>query len=301
MNLNYPVIIDGGLATVLEDLGCNLHHKLWSAKIIDENPQAIIDAHKLYINAGAEIIATASYQASIIGLIENGYSKLEAISAMLKTVELAKRAIEECKNNNPDLKPPLIGASIGPYGAYLADGSEYRGNYGVSKGRLADFHKERLEVFQDTDVDLLLLETFPDKTEVEVVADLLVDSSKPAWVSFACKDEAHLNDGTSVEEAAEMFNDHPAVFALGINCTKPVYISKLLQRLKAVTDKKIVVYPNSNEVYDANSKTWSGSNQSDLYTEMVSNWIQEGADLVGGCCRIGPMHISSIVKQLNKP
>lgn len=298
MNLSYPVIIDGGLATVLEDLGCNLNHKLWSAKIIDENPRAVVEAHKLYINAGAEIIATASYQASIAGLTENSYSRTEAIATILKTVALAKQAIEESKEEKPDLKLPLIGGSIGPYGAYLADGSEYRGNYGVSKEHIANFHRERMQILHDSDVDLLLLETFPDLTELEVISELLRKLSKPSWVSFSCKDGAHLNDGSPFEKAAELFIGHPTVFAIGINCTKPAYISELLQKLKRVTDKKIVVYPNSSEVYDAESKTWSGTNESKEYTNLASQWLAQGADLVGGCCRIGPRHIQSLANKL---
>ena len=291
MNLNYPLIIDGGFATVLEGLGCDLNHKLWSAKIIDEDPGSIIEVHRRYIAAGAQIIATASYQASIPGLMEHGYSREKAIATILKTVTLAQKAIEQSLKENPGLTPAMIGASIGPYGAYLADGSEYRGNYGVSEQQLYDFHFERIKVLHDSEADLLLFETFPDINELKVVAEITGKLKKPSWVSFACKDGAHLNDGTPIEQAAALFNKHPSVFAIGVNCTRPIYISDLIERLKSNSDRKLVVYPNSNEHYDAESKSWSGENQSQEFAQMAQQWLKDGADIVGGCCRIGPGHI----------
>jgi homocysteine S-methyltransferase len=216
----------------------------------------------------------------------------------LKTVDLARTAIAESQKENPQLAAPKIGASMGPYGAYLADGSEYRGNYGISEKELFNFHRERIQVLHDSDVDLLLFETFPDLLELEVIARITSQHSKPAWVSFACKDGAHLNDGTPIEEAASLFNNHPTVFAIGVNCTKPAFISELIQRMKNSSDRRIVVYPNSNENYDADSKTWSGENESEQYTVLAKEWLAQGADLIGGCCRIGPGHIKSLAHSL---
>ena len=285
---------------MLEDLGCDLNHKLWSARVIDEDPQSIIEVHKRYIAAGAQIIATASYQASIIGLIENGYSHAKAIATILKTVDLAQVALKEAKKAMPDLVAPRIGASIGPYGAYLADGSEYRGNYGVSESELFDFHRERLEILDKSEADLLLFETFPDIRELEVIARLTSQTTKPSWVSFACKDGAELNDGTPIEAAARLFNKHPSVFAIGVNCTKPRYITDLIKRIKAVSDRRLVIYPNSNEHYDAATKTWSGKNESEEYTTAAQQWLEQGVDLIGGCCRIGPTHIKALHDNLNR-
>ena len=177
---SYPVIIDGGHATVLEQLGCDLNHKLWSAKIINEDPNKIVEVHKRYILAGARVIATSSYQASIPGLMEAGLSKKLAQATILKTVDLAKKAIAEVKKTNPDLQSPLIGASMGPYGAYLADGSEYRGSYNVSKQNLIDFHLERIQLLNETESDLFLFETFPDINELEVLAETLLKFTRPS-------------------------------------------------------------------------------------------------------------------------
>lgn len=295
--LSYPVIIDGGQATVLEELGCNLNHKLWSAKIIGEDPDKIIEVHKRYILAGAKIIATASYQASIPGLMEFGLSKEEAKATLIKTVELAKRAIAEIKQTFPGINTPLIGASMGPYGAYLADGSEYRGHYNNSKQGLADFHLERIQVLHDTAADLMVFETFPDIIELNVLSEILLSFTKPSWVSFSCKDGRHINDGTPIEEASEIFNQHPSVFAIGINCTKPEYVGELIDRIKAVSDKKIVVYPNSSEEYDARTKTWSGSKSHNDFIDYAESWLQNGADLIGGCCRIGPEYIQALASK----
>ena len=297
--LKFPVIIDGGHATVLEDLGCDLNNELWSAAIINTDPDKIIEVHKRYILAGAEIIATASYQASIPGLMAHGYTKQEALRTLLRTVELAQDAIKQLKVAELSSTTPLIGASMGPYGAYLADGSEYRGNYGVGKAELKAFHKERISIFENSDADLLLFETFPSLEELEVIAEITAAITKPSWVSFSCQDERHINDGTLVEKAASVFHNHPSVFAVGVNCTKPEYISGLIQRLKLNSDKRIVVYPNSSEDYNAETKEWSGEDENLGFTKKVEEWIQQGADLVGGCCRIGPDQINGLRQMLD--
>ena len=294
LELNYPVIIDGGQATVFEDIGCDLKHKLWSARLITDDPNAIIETHKRYILAGAEIIATVSYQASIRGLIASGMTYEQAIATLQKTVALAREAIDQVLDEQPGITPPLVGASIGPFGAFLADGSEYRGKYEVSESELREFHLERIKILHESEADLLLFETFPDFTELNVIAEMLRKFSKPAWISFSCRNGAQLNDGTPIEKAAQLFNNHPSVFAIGVNCTAPKYISELLRRIKSTSDRRVVIYPNSGEVYDPANKNWSGTGDKDVFVRMSKQWLSEGADLLGGCCRIGPDHIQSI-------
>jgi homocysteine S-methyltransferase len=219
-----PLILDGGLATQLEAQGCDIGNALWSASLLIENPQAIVDANRAYLEAGAQCIATASYQASREGFAQRGLSADEADALMRRSVELAVKARDEFCAAHPDVADkPLIAASVGPYGAMLHDASEYRGNYGVSAETLRAFHESRLRLFDASAADVLALETIPSLLEGEVLADLLEGCRTPAWVSFSCRDGALISDGTPVEEAVRLYADHPVVFAVGINCTPPQF------------------------------------------------------------------------------
>lgn len=298
---NRPFIIDGGLSNVLEKQGCNLNHKLWTAHLLEKNPAAIIQAHLEYLKSGAQCITTSSYQASIPGFIAAGHNKDSAKKLILKSVQLTEIAIKTALDSGIIDSPPLIAASIGPYGAYLADGSEYRGNYGVSDEILRDFHLERIKILDQSNADILACETIPGFQEARILSDILFYVDKPAWVSFSCKDEQHLNDGTKIEEGVAIFKDHPKVFALGANCTHPKYISGIIQSIKASgLNQKIIVYPNSGEVYSAESKTWRGLSDPEHFVEMSKEWTKLGADIIGGCCRIGPEHIRKMNKALLK-
>jgi len=295
MKINYPLLLDGGLSNELERMGCNLNNKLWSAKMLTENPQAIIQAHLSYLRAGANCITTASYQASIPGFMAIGYNRATAETLILKSVELAEEAVKrylaEAKNN---LKP-LIAASIGPYGAYLADGSEYHGNYGVDDEKLREFHQSRIKLLDKTTADFFACETIPSFQEVSVLAEILQENNKSAWISFSCKDEHHLNDGTDIRDCIELLSDYPKVFAIGVNCTAPKHISGLIKSMQEKAgSKKIVVYPNSGEVYNAESKTWLGISDPNAFEIMAKEWLDLGTDILGGCCRIGPEHIRKI-------
>ena len=286
------MLIDGGLSNVLESYGCDLNDDLWSAKLLTTNPEAIIDAHMAYQDSGAQCITTASYQASIAGFMNQGKDRQSAESLLLKSIDLASTAIAQFMKVNPTNNTPLIAASIGPYGAYLADGSEYRGDYGVSDKVLMEYHAEKIEMLSGSVADLLACETVPSFQEAKVLAEILDKTDKPAWISFSCKDDLHINDGTPISECAALFADHTNVFAIGVNCTSPQHISGLIRALKTESgDKMIVVYPNSGEAYNAKSKTWMGLSDPNQFGEMAQEWISLGCDIIGGCCRIGPDHI----------
>ena len=259
MKIKYPLLIDGGLSNELENQGCNLDHKLWSAKMLVSNPEAIIKAHLKYLEAGAQCLITSSYQASIEGFITLGYDRNEAETFISQTVKLAEIAIDRFNNYQSNNFNHLIAASIGPYGAFLADGSEYHGNYGVSDETLKEFHKTRIQLLDLSNADFFACETIPSYQEAKVLGELLNDTNKSAWISFSCKDEKHLNDGTPIGECTSFFAKHPNVFAIGVNCTAPKYISRLIKAIKAKSgEKKIVIYPNSGEIYIAKNKTWIG-------------------------------------------
>ena len=294
-NISFPVILDGGLSNVLESMGCDLDHKLWSARLIKSNPEAIIKAHVSYLEAGATCITTSGYQASVQGFMDMGATREQARQLLLDAVSLAITARKQFLNSTGLKRSIYIAASLGPYGAYLANGAEYTGDYKVSAPQLITFHKERLDILETSKADFLAFETIPSLLEVEVLSELLRNSAKPSWVSFSCKDGAHLNDGHKIHDAVKILADHSTVFAIGVNCTAPKYINQIIEVLKnEAPDKRIVVYPNSGEVYHAKSRSWIGVADPVLFGKMAEEWLTKGADIIGGCCRIGPDHILKI-------
>ncbi len=302
MKITTPLLLDGGLSNVLEAQGCDLNHPLWTAKLLATDPKAILQAHLRYLEAGARCIITSSYQATIPGFMALGYDRTAAETLLLQTVTLAEQAVERFLAQHHPSYRPLIAASIGPYGAYLADGSEYRGDYAITLSALRDFHRERIQLLDHTPADLFACETIPSFLEARVLADLLAGATKPAWISFSCRDDRRLNDGTPIEEAVALFADHPRVFAVGVNCTAPRHISGLIRRIRSVAGgKQIVVYPNSGEAYHAATRTWHGTSDPRHFAEMTEEWLALGAGLIGGCCRIGPEHIRMAAEGLFRP
>jgi homocysteine S-methyltransferase len=293
-----PILIDGGLATQCEAMGCDIDNALWSAVLLQSNPRALVAAHRAFLNAGAEIIATASYQASKKGFMASGLSAADADGLIVSSVKLAEQAREEFLRDNPDTdRTPLIAASIGPFGAALHDASEYTGQYGVTEEELREFHSGRLELLDGTKPDLLACETIPSYEEAQVLAELLSKAISPAWISFSCRDEGHISDGTPIVDVASLFAGHARVLAVGVNCLPPELILPIIATLKsAVSDKAIVVYPNSGEAFNIDDNSWSG-NVTELQCEQSAQaWIEAGAKLVGGCCRIGPAQIAAMAQ-----
>jgi len=299
--ITYPLLLDGGLSNELERQGCDLNQKLWSAKLLESNPEAIILAHLAYLESGAQCMITSSYQATLPGFMAIGYDKTSASGLIVKSVQLAEEARNLFLSSNPHATKPLIAASIGPYGAYLADGSEYRGDYVISDQELSHFHEPRIKLLANTTADILACETIPSFREAKVLSGLLEKINKPAWISFSCKDGKHISDGTPIEQCAAFFAHHPTVFAIGVNCTSPEFISELIRSIKTKSgDKKIVVYPNSGAVYHAESKTWSGLSDVSSCELMVKEWMDLGADIIGGCCGIGPHQIKAMGKIISR-
>ena len=289
------MLLDGGLATQLEAQGCDIGGDLWSASLLQSNPDAIVTAHHAYLEAGAECLATASYQASREGFAKHGMSHDEADALMLLSVALAKRARKEAGSE------AAIAASLGPYGAMLHDGSEYRGDYGVSLDLLRDFHERRLELFDSAGVDVIAMETIPSQHEALVLAELLRDCQTPSWLSFSCRDEKHISDGTLITDVARLFKDHSSVVAVGINCTPPQYAPALIRELSSVLpDKAVLAYPNSGETYNVSDNSWLGTVTPGGCATAARDWITAGAKIVGGCCRMGPEHISAMSAMINE-
>jgi homocysteine S-methyltransferase len=292
-----PAALDGGLATELEARGYDLAHHLWSAQLLASDPDAIRDLHLDYYRCGARVAISASYQASRTGFVASGMDADEADSLLTRSVQLAQQARELALAGGVP-GPLLVAASVGPYGAIRADGSEYRGRYGVSRAELRAFHAERLEVLAAAGPDLLAVETIPDVVEAEVVADLLDQYGLPAWVSFACTSGALTCAGQPYADAVAVAASSPWTVAVGVNCSAPRHVAELLAAGRTATDLPFVVYPNAGGVWDADTGTWNDQVAKDLPGELVRQWTAAGALLVGGCCGLGPDAVSGIATAL---
>lgn len=295
----YPaLVIDGALATELENRGYDLKDDLWSAKILLEQPEAIRKLHYDYFKAGADCAITASYQATIEGFTKRGLSEKEAVALLQKSVRLAIEARDEFwadEANRVDRFKPFVAASIGPYGAYLADGSEYRGNYGLSEQQLMDFHRPRMKALIEAGAEMLACETIPCLIEAQALVRLLDEfQSIPAWISFSCRDEIHVNEGQRLEECVRLVEGNPFVAAVGVNCTSPNYVPSLIREARKATAKPVLVYPNSGETYDAHMNDWDGNPVYESFGEEAQEWYKAGARLIGGCCRTTPQDIQDI-------
>ena len=292
------LILDGGLATELENRGHDLNHSLWSAKLLLDAPEEIRQVHLDYLNAGADCSITANYQASVRGFIDAGMSQEEAEVLIRQAVKIAVEARDEFLKQNRDSQRvrPLVSVSIGPYGAFLGDGSEFRGDYTISNSELHSFHELRWELLQNSGADLFAFETIPSIREAEILLDILQRTPEAyAWISFSCKDGERICDATPILECAQIFNDCDQIVAVGINCTAPRFVPSLIQRVhQGAPSKPIVVYPNSGETYNAKSKTWGELEDVADFQKSAEQWFDLGARFIGGCCRTTPNHISEM-------
>lgn len=281
------VTLDGGLATRLEAQGCELSGSLWSARLLADEPEQIYAAHRAFFAAGAQVAITASYQASFAGFAAAAIGQDEAERLMRRSVELGRRAAAD----EPGRGPRWVAASVGPYGATLGDGAEYRGDYGLSVAQLRAFHRPRLAALADAGADLLAVETIPSVAEVDAVVTELDALGVPAWVAITANGRL-TRAGEPAEEAFARAAGGRTVGAVGVNCTRPSDVIDLLALATAVTDKPLVAYPNSGEDWDAQSRTWRGD--AGFAPADVATWIGLGARLVGGCCRVTPAQISAV-------
>ena len=298
---NTIMVIDGSMSTALERLGADLNHSLWTCKVLAEQPDLIRQVHTEYFRAGADCGITASYQATIPGLMENGYSESEAEEILRRSVRLfceARQTWWDEEGKAAGRSWPLCLAAIGPYGAYLADGSEYRGNYAISDEELREFHRRRMEILWEEEPDLLLIETIPSYREALICADLAESLGADYWISFSCKDGTHINDGTLIADCAKAIcangSSHPHLRMLGVNCTDPRHIVSLIEELKAGTDLPVAVYPNSGDVYDPNTKAWTKVGGGMAFGAWASMYMKAGATAVGGCCTTVGEHIRQV-------
>jgi homocysteine S-methyltransferase len=282
-----PTILDGGLSTALEELGATLNTTLWSGELLRSNRDQIRAAHQSFADAGAQILITSSYQISYPGCLARGWSQEEVTDALRASTELAR--ITDAK----------VAASVGPYGAYLADGSEYRGNYGLSLKQLKDFHRERLSVLISSGPDYLAIETIPDLAEAQAILELLDElaSTIPFWISFSCRNESEISSGQLFKDAVSLVIEHEYCIGVGINCTAPEFIAPLME--SAQSGHNFVIYPNSGRAWDAINKKWMGDQSSVFTSTQIVEWQELGAAIIGGCCGVGPADIHGLASAIN--
>jgi homocysteine S-methyltransferase len=311
-----PLVLDGGLSTELERQGYDISGRLWSARMLQDAPEAVVAAHSAFLRAGAEVITTAGYQASVEGYVRAGFSRSDGERLLRRSVELAVRARDEtpvpdtrsAQPNSTQPGPAWVAGSVGPYGALLADGSEYTGDYGVDVDlrRLREFHRPRLEILAATDLDVLAAETVPSLVEAEALCLELATLGRPAWLSLTTTtgDDGVIRTrrGEPAAEAFAMAAGVDAIVAVGVNCTEPHGLAAAIEVAAKASGKPVIAYPNSGEGWDAQSRSWIGrptsASGSGFGAAEIRSWLESGARMVGGCCRVGPNEIADVARQL---
>jgi homocysteine S-methyltransferase len=278
------LVLDGGLSNQLADQGQDLTDELWSARLLADDPQQIIAAHRAYLDAGARVLITSSYQATFEGFAQRGIGRDQAAELLHRSVDLARQA-----------GPAWVAASVGPYGAMLADGSEYRGRYGLSVSELERFHRPRIEALAQAGPDVLALETVPDSDEADAMLRAVEGTGIPVWLSYTI-DGTATRAGQPLADAFALAAGNDQVIAVGVNCCAPQDALPAIELAKAVTGKPVVVYPNSGEQWDGITRSWSGA--ATLAPDLVRSWRAAGAALIGGCCRVGPAEIGALTAAL---
>ena len=291
-------IVDGALATELEARGADLHDPLWSARVLLEQPELIRAVHDAYFAAGADVAITATYQATFEGFARRGIDAAAAADLMRLAVQIAcdsRDAHWRTLANSAGALKPLVAVSVGPYGAFLADGSEYRGDYGLDEDALVAWHAPRFRVLANAGADVLACETIPCAVEARALLQLLdTHSAARAWITFSARDGAHISSGESFAAVAGEIGAHPQVVAVGINCTAPQFVPDLIRAARSVSDKPIIVYPNSGETYIPASGRWETGAACQPFAAASRGWFDAGATIIGGCCRTTPRDIQAL-------
>jgi len=301
---NETLILDGGFATELERRGHDVSGHLWSAQLLLDAPDSIEQLHYDYFAAGADCVISGSYQASYEGFAALGLTGDEVTSLLRRSVTLAQiartRYEEDVTQNSAGLlrssnRRRYVAASVGPYGATLHDGSEYHGNYGLTTRELREFHAARFAVLAESGADLLACETLPSLDEARALTDLLREHAAiDAWLSFTSPDGVHTAYGEPLIDCARLLDAIPNIVAVGVNCVDPRVVSIAIEQFASGTEKPIVVYPNSGEKWDPSAREWRGTPHAADLADLAPLWVEQGARLIGGCCRTGPREIAAI-------
>ena len=296
------VILDGGLATELEARGHDLSDGLWSARLLMTDPGAIEDVHLAYYRAGAQVATTASYQATIPGFLAAGLDRSAALEAIKRSVALARRARDRfVEESAVPIAGLLVAGSVGPYGAMLADGSEYRGDYDPGPAALRDVHAPRMESLLEAGADVLAMETIPTIREAEVLVAMMDELGATGWLSYQCRDGVTTAAGEPIAEAIGAASGSAGMLAVGVNCTAPRFLPSLLALAAPVTDLPLVAYPNGGDRWDATVRHWIADDAAGEFDgSWVATWEGMGAGWIGGCCGTGPADIAALAEALSE-
>ncbi|MET8554365.1 homocysteine S-methyltransferase [Streptomyces sp. NPDC004959] len=278
------VVLDGGLSNELEAAGHGLADALWSARLLRDEPAALTEAHRAYALAGAEVATTASYQASFEGFARHGIDAARTRELLALSVAAARASGSR-----------WVAASVGPYGAMLADGSEYRGRYGVGRAALERFHGPRVEALLAAGPDVLALETVPDVDEARALLAVVRGCGVPVWLSYSVAG-GETRAGQSLDAAFGLAAGADEVAAVGVNCCEPREVADAVRRAVAASGKPGVAYPNSGERWDAHARGWRSDPS--FAPDLAAEWYTAGARLIGGCCRVGPEGIRGVADVL---
>jgi len=286
-------LLDGSLSYPLEKKGYNLNKKLWTGDALINDPSVIKKIHKDYLVAGVDFISTSTYQISYRVLKEMGYNLNEIKDIFKRSVDLVQDAIEETKIKR---KVKIVG-SYGPFGASLSDGSEYTGKYKTSDEIIMSYHIDNMNIIKELDIDIVLYETIPCLREIEILSKVVEEYKKEVWISFTCNKDLEFRDGTSIMKACKIISSIENISTIGINCFSPLLAEKAIKKLKKNSNKKILIYPNSGEIYNNKDKNWYGEKYFD--NSMIKKWLALSPDIIGGCCRVGFEDIQNMRKEIN--
>lgn len=290
-----PVLLDGGLGTELERRGHTQLGKLWSAALVRTNPAAIREVHRDYLNAGAQVISTATFQAALPVIRHTGLHRAEAEDLLRDAVALASRERDRFHHHHPDKPRPLVAASVGPFGAALCNGSEYTGRYEVSEKQLVAFHVERLRLFAESEADVIACETIPSLLEARVLLQLLTALPlRPFWLSLTCRDARHLADGSPLTEILQATRDVPNLCAIGVNCVGPRLLPRVIATLREHTVLPVLAYPNASNAWHLETRQAVDETPPAAFAQASQTWLAAGAQIIGGCCRTTPAHIAAM-------
>ncbi|WP_265489008.1 homocysteine S-methyltransferase [Lactobacillus sp. PV034] len=294
------LVLDGAMADELQRQGTNLNSKLWTAAALIDQEEKVYQAHLNYFKAGANLVITDTYQANVPAFIKAGYSQKQAASFIKQAVKIAKQARDDYEKQT-GIHNYVVG-TVGPYGAYLADGNEYRGDYELSKQEYLDFHLPRLKLILSEEPDLIAVETQPKLDETLVLLDWLTQNAPkvPVYVSFTLKNETTISDGTSLAQAAQVVDNYDQVIGIGINCVAPNLVTPALELLNKNTTKPLIVYPNQGASYNPEIKEWEEVKENFDFSKLTKIWYEKGARLIGGCCTTGPKEVNQISTTLNE-
>ncbi|HEU4546444.1 MAG TPA: homocysteine S-methyltransferase, partial [Microlunatus sp.] len=288
------IVLDGGMSNALEARGHDVTGPLWTAQMLRDAPEEIAAVHRMYYRAGAQVATTASYQASVAGFVAAGVERTEAERLISRSVAVARDVRDSLSE---DGSTRWVAASSGPYGAVLADGSEYHGRYGLSRAQLREFHRPRLELLVSAGPDFVAVETIPDIEEAEALVELLDDLGVPAWFSFSARG-SRTCAGQPLADAFAVAGSGKSVFAVGVNCCAPADVLPAVVLAAQVTGKPAVAYPNSGAAWDAPAHRWVGGSSFD--PGLALDWVAAGAAYVGGCCRVGPRDIAALAAVVDR-